>query len=348
MLTGDSGTLDETALFAPFERAPAILAAVSGGPDSMALMLLAARWGRGRGGGGSGRPRIEVATVDHGLRAGARAEAEMVARIAGSLGLPHHLLEWAGPKPATRLQERARAARYALLDACATRIGANVLWTAHHADDQAETILFRLQRGSGIAGLAGMATVSTRGGLTHGRPLLGVAKDNLVAFCSRERLEFVTDPSNADPRFARARLREIMPLLAQHGLGREEWLRLGARAARAEAALADYTRQTLTSLGARREERGFRVDFGAAGAPSREILVRVLQDEAARLHPHGVRPRLDRAESLALALENALKSGAAHRATLGGALVRLDREGALTLQPEKPRHSQRVRRLSSL
>ena len=133
---------DPAALLAPYAEEPAILIAVSGGPDSMALLWLAARWARF-----AGRPRVEAATVDHGLRPEARAEAQMVARAAKQWGVRHHILPWRGEKPVTRMQERARAARYALLEACAHRIGARVVLTAHHADDQAETVLFRLLRG---------------------------------------------------------------------------------------------------------------------------------------------------------------------------------------------------------
>ena len=140
--------------FAPLAGRWALLA-VSGGPDSLALMRLAARWlVEGQAGGAASH----VATVDHGLRPDRGQEAEAVAGWAEAVGLPHSILTWQGAKPRSRIQERARTVRYALLGAHARELGADYLLTAHHADDQAETILFRLLRGSGLAGLAGMSS----------------------------------------------------------------------------------------------------------------------------------------------------------------------------------------------
>ncbi len=221
-------------LLAPFAPLPreAVLLAVSGGPDSMALMGLAAAVAASDPG-----PALAVATVDHGLRAGSRAEAEAVAAAAGALGLAGHLLTWDGPKPATRLQERARHHRYALLVACARRIGATHLVTAHTRDDQAETVLFRMMRGSGLAGLAGMAPARDRDGIVHLRPFLDVPKARLVATCRARGWRFVEDPANGDPRFARARLRRLMPALAAEGLDAARFATLARRMGEAEEAL---------------------------------------------------------------------------------------------------------------
>jgi len=130
--------------------------AVSGGPDSLALLLLAA----------AARPeRLEAATVDHALRPESRAEAEMVAGVCGQLSIPHAILtaEWE-QKPESALQERARIERYRLLGLWAKERGISALLTAHHADDQAETLVMRLNRGSGVRGLAGMRAVRRLGG----------------------------------------------------------------------------------------------------------------------------------------------------------------------------------------
>ena len=158
---------DIDALFAPFVRAKALLIAVSGGPDSTALLLMAAEWAKRRG-----KTRIEAATVDHGLRPESADEAKAVAALCARLGVGHRVLQWKGVKPTSRLQERAREARYRLLVDHAKAIGADALMTAHHADDQAETVLFRLLRGSGVAGLRGMDVMTARDGMTIARPLM--------------------------------------------------------------------------------------------------------------------------------------------------------------------------------
>ncbi len=143
------------ALLAPLESASSALLAVSGGPDSTALLLMAAEWAS-RG----GATRIAAATVDHRLREESAAEATGVALLCRRLGVAHRTLQWTEAKPSSRLQERAREARYRLLIDHARAIGADMIATAHHADDQAETVLFRLIRGSGLAGLRGMEAMS--------------------------------------------------------------------------------------------------------------------------------------------------------------------------------------------
>jgi len=147
-------------LFADWKSVPAIVLAVSGGPDSIALMWLAARWRRSMRRG----PRLIAVTVDHGLRPEAAREARDVKRLATELDLSHRTLRWSGVKPKTGLPAAARAARYRLLAKAARAGGARHILTAHTRDDQAETLLMRMLRGSGIAGLAAMARESERDG----------------------------------------------------------------------------------------------------------------------------------------------------------------------------------------
>ena len=190
--------------------------AVSGGPDSLGLLLLAHQALPGR---------IAAATVDHGLRAASAAEAAMVAQVCVGLGVAHAVLPVT--VAAGNLQSQARAARYSALAAWAKAAGLAALATAHHADDQAETLLLRLNRGSGVAGLAG---VRARG-LVPGtslpllRPLLGFRRAELADVVAAAGLEAANDPSNEDDRFDRARLRKA--------LGEADWLELPALAASA-------------------------------------------------------------------------------------------------------------------
>ena len=212
--------------------------AVSGGPDSTALLTLAARWA---GQQKKRRPKLLAITIDHGLRPQAAAEAAAVKRLARRLGVPHRTLRWRGKKPESGLQEAARIARYRLLAQAAARAGYGHVMTAHTLDDQAETVLFRLARGSGLTGLAGMATASPLpvGGseIFLLRPLLHVAKSRLIATLEAAGISYAEDPSNSDPRFTRARLRALMPALAHEGLDARGLARLAMRMRRAEATI---------------------------------------------------------------------------------------------------------------
>jgi tRNA(Ile)-lysidine synthase len=306
-----------------------LLLAVSGGPDSVALMLLCAKWP------GRGERDIAVATVDHGLRRGSRVEAEAVGRWAQALGFPHQLLTWEGEKPRTRIQERARDARYALLLDCARRIGASAIVTAHHADDQAETILFRLTRGSGVTGLAGMPASGRVGGRALLRPLLDLPKSTLVSICQSAGHSYLSDPSNANEDFARVRLRKLMPAIADLGLDRDALLRLADRAARADEALdacaAALRARALTQAG----PDGASFDAAALRDAPPELLRRLLALEIARLAPDA-QPRFERLERAAAGLGAALQSGDKRRITLAELLLDATPD-SLTLRPAPPR-----------
>jgi tRNA(Ile)-lysidine synthase len=184
-----------------FEARPLIAVAVSGGPDSMALTLLADRWARQHGGTAWGL------TVDHGLRPESADEARTVARWLAGRGIPHRTLQWLGDKPRSAIQERARNARYRLLAEWCRANGCLHLLTAHHREDQAETYLMRKRAGSGIDGLAGMSAVRELPGCRLVRPLLAVSRLRLAALLAAENQPSLEDPSNRNPIFERARLR---------------------------------------------------------------------------------------------------------------------------------------------
>jgi tRNA(Ile)-lysidine synthase len=228
---------EANALFSGLEHLPGFVLAVSGGPDSTALLLLAARWAKRLKQG----PKLVAVTVDHGLRKEAAAEATAVKRLAQSLNVPHRTLRWRGDKPKTGLQAAARFARYGLLAQAARRAGFGHILTAHTLDDQAETVLFRLARGSGLGGLAGMSPASRlptgEGTIVLLRPLLGVPKARLYATLKAARVPYSEDPSNRDPQFTRPRLRALLPALASEGLDAPGFARLAARMRRAESAI---------------------------------------------------------------------------------------------------------------
>jgi tRNA(Ile)-lysidine synthase len=225
-------------LFGALDLFPVLILAVSGGPDSTALMWLAARWRDEQ----ERAPELVAVTIDHGLRKESAKEARAVARLAKTLNVEHVTLRWKGRKPKTGIQEAARNARYRLLSEEAQRQNAMHILTAHTLDDQAETVLFRMARGSGISGLMGMRwldgiPVADARPAHLVRPLLDVPKARLIATLKAANVPYAIDPSNADPRFTRPRVRALMPLLAREGLTAERLGRLARRAERVGEAL---------------------------------------------------------------------------------------------------------------
>ena len=343
---------DARRLFAAWKAAPAIVLAVSGGPDSIALMWLAARWRRALARG----PRLIAVTVDHGLRAEAAAEARDVKRLARSLDLPHRTVRWTGAKPRTGLPAAARAARYRLLAQAARAHGATHVLTAHTRDDQAETLLMRMLRGSGIAGLAAMARESEREGVRLARPFLNVSKSQLIATLKKAKIAFADDPTNRDTSFTRPRLRGLMPVLATEGGDVRNLARLASRLARANAAvevLVDGAERYL-ALGGREASHP---EFGAKAFDAKSFDAKTFDAEAFAAMPEEIRLRLllraidrfghegpaelGKAEALLSALERATTEKTAGRRirlkqTLAGALVSLV-DGRIRVEPAPPR-----------
>jgi len=224
-------------LFAPLADAPSLVLAISGGPDSTALLMLAARWRKARKRG----PRLIAVTVDHGLRRESGGEARAVKRLARRLGVPHRTLRWQGRKERVS-QQAARHARYRLLAAAARAAKARHVLTAHTLDDQAETVVMRMSRGSGITGLGAMARIASlpitgEQDIELVRPLLDIPKARLIATLQRVGIGFVDDASNRDPRFTRTRLRAVMPVLARAGLDATALALVARRLRRADRAL---------------------------------------------------------------------------------------------------------------
>lgn len=338
-LFSDAATLLAPYLIEPGRATGAVLA-VSGGPDSVALMRLAAEMQRE-----VLTVPITVVTVDHGLRPNSRDEADAVAGWAASLGLPHRVLTWDGPKPRTRVQEAAREVRYLLLAEFARKIGASHVLTAHTLDDQAETVLMRLARGSGVAGLAAMRVEAARHGIVLARPFLSLRKARLVAACRAEGWPFLEDPSNADPRFTRARLRQLLPMLEQEGLTPERLAALALRAQRTEKALNSRADAVLAGMIRNNDEGRLELDGVGLVAEPDEIVLRVLARAIAVIVGEPAPAiRLERLERFALRdLRPALAGGSALRSNFAGALLQVAHDGRLILRPEPPRRRGRTK-----
>jgi tRNA(Ile)-lysidine synthase len=316
--------------FAPFEEAPALAIAVSGGRDSMALALLAADWSAAQGG------RITALTVDHGLRPESAGEARRVGSWLAARGIAHRILVWDGPHPASGVQAAARAARYRLLEVWCAENAVLHLLLGHQRDDQAETVRMRAARqaarGAVSGGLAGMAALRETAQVRLLRPLLDFPRARLAATLRARGQDWLDDPSNEDPRFERARLRRGAPALpADHAATvaarRDAEAKLAAALARCVVATPDGL---------------VHVDVAAFTACDRALrramLARCVTTVGGRAYP----PRGDRLDRLVDALED----GTLGRGrTLGGcrivpeprsrgARLRILREG--TTAPELP------------
>jgi tRNA(Ile)-lysidine synthase len=313
-------------LFAGLLDAPALILAISGGPDSTALLVLAAGW-RKRAKRG---PKLTAVTVDHGLRPEARREATAVKALAKRFGVTHRTVKWTGGKPSTGLQEKARAARYRLLADIARKSAASHVLTAHTLDDQGETVLFRMARGSGLTGLAAMARVTPldRDRREHFlvRPFLDLPKARLIATVQAAGLPIMEDPSNTDPRFTRARLRTLMPGLASEGLGAERLARLARRIRRADAAIEAMVDAAAGFAQASWSDQDpIIIQAAAFAALPAEVALR-LMGRALTLAGDEGPVELGKLEAFMAALAVALARGTAagrFRRTLAGALVTL-------------------------
>ena len=307
-------------LFSDFENFRRVILAVSGGPDSTALMLLAKRWSEKRPRG----PELVAATIDHRLRSESKAEAVAVARLAKQLGLRHRTLVWFGKKPKAGLQNAARGARYRLLVGLAQKLKADAIATAHTLDDQAETVLMRLARGSGLSGLAGIHRRSEREGITLARPFLDLPKVRLLATLKKAGIAFAEDPSNRDPRFTRPRLRRIAGVLAEEGLNAARLAGLAKRFARADAALAATVDAAEAHVLLSASTDGRTTDFNAAALftfPS-EIAIRLLGRAIDRIGDEGP-VELGKLESLFETLADSHAAGRRLKRTLAGAAIAL-------------------------
>ncbi len=225
--------------FAPFEPAPLLAVGVSGGADSMALCLLARQWVRERDG------RVIGITIDHGLRPESAEEAALVRRWLASRDIDHVTVRWSDRPEGPIDQAEARTARYRLLEqACAERRALHLL-TAHCLEDQAETFLLRLSKGSGLDGLAAMPAVRELSRIRLLRPLLTFRKAELEEICRGLKQDWIEDPSNRDRRYARSRLRAVGPALAAEGLSAERLAETARRLGKGRAALDKATAKVL-------------------------------------------------------------------------------------------------------
>jgi tRNA(Ile)-lysidine synthase len=301
-----------------------VLLAISGGPDSTALLHLAAEWQRG-----APHLSLHAATVNHCLRETALEEAQQVARQARDLGITHDILTWEGPKPATGIQEKAREIRYQLLLGLANRLSATHIVTAHTLDDQIETFLMRLCHGSGLKGLGAMREATAFGKVVLLRPFLGTSKEDLLQLCHQHSWTYAKDPSNHNLAFARPRFRKARAVLEQEGLTPQRLATTTKRLAEAHEALDHYAQKTFKAA----FSEG-RLDLKIVVKEPFEIALRVMEKALEISLSQEIRPipkaRLETFTKAMLEEKSGTRS-------LAGLVAKRDKNGFLILTPETRR-----------
>ncbi len=291
--------------------------ALSGGGDSLALMHLLARWSKSQN-----APAPAVLIVDHGLQKDSADHARRAAQWAKDLGLPVHVFQWRGRKPKQDIEAAARTARYQLMGEWATSNNIASLYLGHTRDDQAETFLLRLARGSGVDGLSAMRPLAPfpLAGFDNLRlacPLLAESRDVLRNYLRRLDQAWFDDPMNEDPRFARVRMRSVRAALEAAGLSSQRIASAAMHLARARAALDEITALLVTNTCKVAEDEAL-VDTESLMAAPHEIGLRALAGILMGISGASYRPRFDRLN----ALYGRIRAGElGNGATLGGCRI---------------------------
>ncbi len=285
--------LTRDALFQHFHNAMqqvpkgAIGIAVSGGSDSLALLVLSAAWAH------ETKRSIAVVTVNHGLRAEAGDEADSVARLCREMGLAHDILHWQDWDGDGNLQNAARNARKALISRWAQQRGIETVLTGHTKDDQAETFLMRLARGSGVDGLAAIHPIQRADNIVWMRPLLSLGRHDLRGLLQAEGLIWAEDPSNDDRRFTRVRFRQAQAELEELGLGIDVLAQTAERLQSARQALEIATQTLAHEIAQPRESGSVRLQIAPLRAAPAELQYRLVAHSLRWVASSPYRPRFD-------------------------------------------------------
>ena len=302
---------DVNNLFKISEKEKVIAVALSGGGDSMALAHMICEWAV------KNDKHIHLLTVNHNLRAEAKAEAQQVAAwVKDFPSAQHFILDWDHNHPDTAIMERARQARYDLMAAHCKTYDIQTLAVAHHVDDQMETFFFRLAKGSGLDGLTGMREWTDRDGIKIYRPLLQYSHAGLIQYCRDKGVQWIEDPSNENENYARPRIRKM---LQNEGLDGKRFASTLDRLARAHEALnwleGRARVQSLLADGA--------IDYAVLRSYPIDIQIRVLQKLIAENGEvtHNYPPKLERVEEIIKTLKPS------QSATLHGCVLTLSKDG---------------------
>ncbi len=295
--------------------------AVSGGPDSMALCKLLSGWGADKA------IEVHALSVDHNLRAESAEEAAQVGSwLSDWSQVKHQVLNWESPSE-TAIQEEARRARYGLMAEYCRAHNIEHLFLGHHGDDQAETVLFRLSKGSGLDGLAGMQNVQVYDDdLVLVRPFLDLPKDDLIRFCEDQAIDFVQDPSNENTDFARVRLRRSREILEEEGLSSKRLNVTAKRLSRARKALDSVAEKAYKEAVFKNDTKCTVFKNDVLLRQPEEIILRCVLKALEKFRPEAdYAPRMEKVEAL---LDDLIRSDDFRKRTLGGVIFERDDKAA--------------------
>ena len=296
-------------------RGSRIAVGVSGGADSTALLLLL-------------RDSFDVTAliVDHGLRDVSAAEAKSVGAFCARLPVPYQVLVWEGEKPSSNIQAEARNARYGLMSRWCSEYNVGHLAVAHHMDDQAEAVLLRLARGSGVYGLAGMASARDLGGVTLIRPLLATPKSDLIAYLERRSVSWIEDPSNRSTAYDRVRIRQMLADPPVEGLRSRRLAATASRLRRSREALEYYEARWLDTYAKTFRTGDAVLSAEALSAAPEEIVLRGVAALCRFAGNGDYVPRMEKLERLCAELRSNTFRG---QTLLGSQIVPIKDEGFL-------------------
>lgn len=297
-----------------------VAVAVSGGGDSLALSVLLVDWCAARG------VKLHALTVDHGLRPEAAAEAKYVGKTLKPLGAIHKTLKWDADKPSTRIQEAARDARYALMGDYCRQHKIRYLFVAHHGQDQMETLLFRMAKGTGVDGLVGIRPVQELdNGLVLLRPLLSVAHGDLLDVLKERNMEWIEDESNQNNRYARVRIRNTIGNLEKEGLSPERVNALTSRVAQSIDLIDYLIEDKYKSIATYNDTKRIEIIHSSFLDLPIDGKIRILRKIIGDLHPTKKYPaRLEDIERLAARMGENFRG-----ATLGGCIFQKKKDGLI-------------------
>lgn len=301
-----------------------IAVAVSGGSDSMALVLLAKRWAMAH------QVELVALTVDHALRSESAQEAKQVGQWMERHGISHAILTWSQDIPTANLQHEARTMRYQLLAEYCTTHDISCLWLAHHAQDQAETVISRLIRGSGIDGLAAMQPVTYQGKLMLYRPLLSCRPDALRAMLLEQGQDWIQDPSNDNIQFERVRIRNWLDDMPDKDNLIKRLSQTAEHMARARDFIEEEVDHAFAHMVVVKPEGYARLDHTAFNTLHPELALRVMVRIIHTVSGKIYKPRFDALEALYTALHSPAYTGA----TLGSCQWSKPKDGYIIIRPE--------------